>query len=119
MKSQSLSDEFSAIGGFVGAYENSRKEPDLMIRPDNQLHPSLVVETGWSESHPQLERDMRLWLMGTEDVQVVLILKWRRSSDKVKGSLEAWKRDPYGMPIKTQTAVCTSCSALPRLFEPY
>lgn len=78
-----------------------------MLRPDNQLHPSLAVESGWSESSPQLERDMRLWIMGTDDVQVVLVMKWRRSSGKVKGVIETWKRDHYGNPTKTQTAVFT------------
>lgn len=62
---------------------------------------------------------MRLWLMGTNDVQVVLLIKWGKASGKVKGFLEAWKRDHYGMPIKTQAAVCTLCSALSRLFESY
>lgn len=97
-----------AVRDFLGAYEESRKEPDLMIRPGDQLHPSTVVEVGWSESYPHLERDMRLWIDGTREVNVVLVIKWSRSSSKVRGSVEVWVRGANGAPAKRQSSVCVS-----------
>lgn len=96
-----------AVKDFLGAYEESRKEPDMMIRPGDQLHPSIVVEVGWSESYPHLERDMRLWIDGTREVNVVLIIKWSRSR-MVRGVVEAWVRGANGAPVKRQTSVCVS-----------
>lgn len=97
-----------AVRDFLGTYEESRKEPDLMIRPGDQLHPSTVVEVGWSESYPHLERDMRLWIDGTRAVNVVLVIKWSRLSSKVRGSVEAWVRGANGAPMKRQSSVCVS-----------
>lgn len=97
-----------AVRDFLGAYEESRKEPDLMIRPGNQLHPSTVVEVGCSESYPHLERDMRLWFDGTRAVNVVLVIEWSRPSSKVRGSVEAWVRGANGTPMKRQSSVCVS-----------
>ena len=99
-----------AVRDFLGAYQLSRKEPDIMIRPGDQLHPSIVVEAGWSESYPHLERDMRLWIDGTREVNVVLIIKWPRSSSKVRGSVEAWARGANGAPAKRQSSVSLSLS---------
>ena len=101
-----------AVRDFLGAYEESRKEPDFMIRPGDQRHPSTVVEVGWSESYPHLERDMRLWIDGTRTVNVVLIIKWSMSSSKVRGSVEAWVRGANGAPTKRQSSVCISLLAV-------
>ena len=79
-----------------------------MIRPKNQDHPSIVVEAGWPESYPHLERDMRLWLEGTRQVNVVLVIKWSRSSSKVRGIVEAWSRGANGAPTKRVVSVCVS-----------
>ena len=77
-----------------------------MLRPDNQAHPSIVFESGWSESYNRLELDMRLWLLGSTDVKVVLILNWTKlSQGKVKGIIEAFSRDHNGQPYKRQHAV--------------
>lgn len=98
-----------AVGDFLGAYEQSRKEPDMMIRPNDQLHPSTVVEVGWSESSDlYLEQDMRLWFEGTQEVSVVLIIKWTQSSSEVRGSIEVWARSADGEPTKRQSLVCLS-----------
>lgn len=97
-----------AVRDFLGAYEQSRKEPDMMIRPCDQLHPSAVVEVGWAESYPHLQRDMRLWIEGTREVNVVLVIKWTRSSSKVRGSIETWVRGANGAPEMRQSSVCVS-----------
>lgn len=102
---------YSSIIGikrFTGTYQNSRKEPDLLLRPDNQEMPSIVVESGWSESYPRLISDMELWLNGSVDVNVVLVLKWSKLSNlRVSGFIEVWIRGKNG-PIKKQAAVCIS-----------
>jgi hypothetical protein len=36
--------------GFGDGYVGSSKEPDLCILPDHQDFPSVVIESGWSES---------------------------------------------------------------------
>lgn len=54
-----------AVRDHLGAYEQFRKEPDLMIGTGAQLHSSFDC---CSESYPHLERDMRLWLDGTREV---------------------------------------------------
>lgn len=95
-----------AVRDFLGAYDQSRKEPDMMVRPGDQLHPSIVVEVGWDESYPYLERDMRLWIEGTREVNVVLVIKWTRSSSKVRGSVEKWVRGASGIPTMRQSSVC-------------
>ena len=98
----------TAIKFSSGPYQNSRKEPDAMLRPGNQAHPSIVVESGWTESYNLLESDMRLWLLGSPDVKVVLILNWTKPSQgRVKGTVEAFSRDVNGQPYKRQHAVCT------------
>jgi hypothetical protein len=79
-----------------------------MIRPGDQLHPSTVVEVGWSESYPHLDRDMRLWIDGTREVNVVLVIKWSGFASRVRGSVETWVRGANGAPRRRQTSVCVS-----------
>lgn len=70
--------------------------------------PSVVIESGWSETYPRLLSDMQLWLNGSVDVNVVLVLKWSKlSNSRVSGFIEAWVRDTNG-PLKQQAAVCIS-----------
>jgi len=94
----------TSIRDFTGPYQNSRKDPDLLLRPDNQKMPSVVIESGWSETYPRLLSDMQLWLNGSVDVNVVLVLKWSKlSNSRVSGFIEAWVRDTNG-PLKQQAA---------------
>lgn len=61
----------------------SRKEPDYCLYPRSLDLPTIVVESGWSESMPSLERDMNLWLQGGNGaVQLVLIIKWTKHTDQ-------------------------------------
>ena len=56
---------------------------------------------------------MRLWLLGSPDVKVVLILSWTKlSQGRVKGTVEAFSEDVNGQPYKRQHAVRTSLSAV-------
>lgn len=53
-------------------------------------NPSLVVETGWSESRPELYQDRDVWLIGgAATTKILLILKWTKvTQNRVKGDLE-------------------------------
>ena len=97
-----------AIEFFYGPYASSRKEPDLLVRPDNQRLPSIVTESGWSESLPRLHDDMNLWLVGGNgSVKATLILKWHKigHSNVVRGHAELYTLDTNGMPILRQEEV--------------
>ncbi|OXV07042.1 hypothetical protein Egran_05192 [Elaphomyces granulatus] len=106
-------DEFRYLRTRVGTtidflyppYAGSRKEPDLLIRPDNQRLPVLVIETGWSESTSRLMSDMNLWLVGGNGaVKVTIILKWQKISNtnQVRGTAEFYTLDTNGIPIMRQ-----------------
>ncbi|GKZ65866.1 hypothetical protein AnigIFM60653_011483 [Aspergillus niger] len=85
------------FSSFTGTYLHSQKEPDLFLRPDSDRCPSVVIESGWSESWPRLYADRDLWMLGTTNVNVVMLLKWTKLvRNRVKGSLEMWKRSPTG-----------------------
>ncbi|CUS12289.1 unnamed protein product, partial [Tuber aestivum] len=67
---------------FVGAFAGSKKTADLSWSPrinDGELteFPTIVLESGWSESQAQLERDSQLWFQGSAGaVKVVLLFKF-------------------------------------------
>ncbi|KAG2418182.1 hypothetical protein HFD88_001283 [Aspergillus terreus] len=83
--------------GFTGLYQGSEKEPDLFLRPDSSTFPTVVIESGWSESFPYLRSDKDLWMRGCPTVNVVILLKWSELSEKrVKGTAEIWTRDAAG-----------------------
>lgn len=83
----------TAFSGFSGRYQGSSKEPDFFFRPDTDDFPSIVFESGWSESLPRLESDKNLWLNGTKSVELVFLLKWTRLSERrVAGHIEVWTR---------------------------
>ncbi|KAJ5124070.1 uncharacterized protein N7515_007895 [Penicillium bovifimosum] len=78
------------------AENGSAKQPDCQYVPDSlprartDKWPSLVVETGFSESPCKLMSDARFWLSESNgDVQVVLTIKIGRSSPNIV--LEAWE----------------------------
>jgi hypothetical protein len=64
------------------------------------------VETGWSESFPQPRKDKDVWLKGTMDVQMVILVNWNKlTRDRVKGMIEVWGRDNAGNPVLVQEEV--------------
>ncbi|KAJ5558025.1 hypothetical protein N7535_009516 [Penicillium sp. DV-2018c] len=65
----------------------SRKEPDLLIQPDGEFLPSVVIEAGWSEPSDALEADYRF-----------------------RGAT-VWQLDEYDQPVKRQTEVIFPDSA--------
>ncbi|KAJ9194545.1 hypothetical protein DTO164E3_7212 [Paecilomyces variotii] len=54
------------VENFTGTYAGSAKEPDWFMRPDSAQFPIVVIESGWSESHPNLLRDKDLWMNGNK-----------------------------------------------------
>ncbi|GIJ83734.1 hypothetical protein Asppvi_002564 [Aspergillus pseudoviridinutans] len=90
--------------GFIGQrYLHSSKEPDVFIRPDTTPMPRIVIESGWSESWPRLQADKNLWLNGTNDVCLVMLLKWSKlTGNRASGTLELWRRNAAGGLISCQ-----------------
>src|SRR6266516_8213416 len=82
----------TAFSDFEAPYASSSKEPDQCIRPFDQTLPTIVAESGWSESHPRLVEDVRLWLKGgAGNVQLAILFKWSKVRDNmVKGFLQAY-----------------------------
>ncbi|KAJ9310804.1 hypothetical protein DTO271D3_8939 [Paecilomyces variotii] len=96
---------------FRAPYTSSRKEPDQCIMPATMTVPTVVVESGWSESRPQLHRDRDLWLLGgSGSVQLVMILKWSKVAQRsVKGDLEVFNLDAAGNVVTLQQEVIFPC----------
>lgn len=97
-----------AIKFIGGPYSNARKEPDLLVHPDNQLLPSLVMESGWSESLSRLRQDVNLWLVGGQgQVRATIIFKWQlvTNTNTVRGDVELYTLDRNGMPRLQQNLV--------------
>jgi len=65
--------------GFEGQYTGSSKVPDLALlsRNVNRVNePKFILEVGLSETYEQLVQDAKLWLEGTRDVLVVVLVKF-------------------------------------------
>lgn len=103
MCEQILTDNGLGINFVGGPYGGSRKEPDLLVRSDAIQMPSIVMESGWSESITELQNDINLWLVGGGgDVRLVFILEWRLHNDNrhVSGTVEVYGLDSNGMPVR-------------------
>ncbi|KAJ9229178.1 hypothetical protein DTO169E5_8956 [Paecilomyces variotii] len=66
----------STFENFLPPYENSLKQPDAYFRLPGSRHPTIVFEAGYSESYPQLICHRDIWINGTSDVNVVILIKW-------------------------------------------
>ncbi|XRM47493.1 hypothetical protein ABZX51_010464 [Aspergillus tubingensis] len=100
--------------GFIGAYTSSSKEPDLYLSARTDRVPSVVIESGWSESFPRLRIDKDLWLGGTVEVEYAILLKWSKvRNNKVKGSIEVWGRGNTGSLLIRELAVFPKPDPLP------
>ncbi|PWY67038.1 hypothetical protein BO83DRAFT_319384 [Aspergillus eucalypticola CBS 122712] len=100
--------------GFIGAYTSSSKEPDLYLSARTDRMPSVVIESGWSESFPRLRIDKDLWLAGTVEVEYVILLKWSKvRNNKVKGTIEVWGRGNTGSLLNRELVVFPKPDPLP------
>ncbi|KAK2798931.1 hypothetical protein FQN50_008662 [Emmonsiellopsis sp. PD_5] len=89
---------------FGGTYTNSRKEPDFCTYPNTLRFPTIVIESGWSESRPTLEQDADLWLKGGQGrLELAIILKWTKiTAQEVKGDVTVYDLDAGGNVRKLQ-----------------
>ncbi|EZF35207.1 hypothetical protein H101_01260 [Trichophyton interdigitale H6] len=96
--------------GFQGRYANSFKEPDTCLLPSGQSFPSIVIETGWTDSWPKLSRDKDLWLQGgCPEVLLVFLIKWSKiTNDRVKGIIEVHQRDGGGTKLLQTESILIS-----------
>ncbi|KAK2747704.1 hypothetical protein FQN55_004874 [Onygenales sp. PD_40] len=93
--------------GFAPPYTSSSKQPDTCIVPDDLRLPTVVIETGWTESWPRLNADKDLWLVGGGgSVELVLLIRWSKLvGNKVKGEIQAHGRNAAGNIVLLQTEV--------------
>ena len=66
------------VGAFTGAYEGSKKEPDVLFKYKGQDHKVLytaVVEIGFAETYKELIDDVKLWIEGNRDMRTVILIK--------------------------------------------
>ncbi|KNG89743.1 hypothetical protein ANOM_001974 [Aspergillus nomiae NRRL 13137] len=97
---------------FTGPYVLSSKEPDLFLRPDTSDLPLIVIESGWSESWPRLHCDKDLWLNGSSEVNVVILLMWSKiSNNRAKGMAEVWRRGGDGLTVCKKAGIPLLCAA--------
>lgn len=92
----------SALRFNQGPYRGSRKEPDAFIQPVPLTVPTVVFESGWTESKERLADDLNLWLVGgSGDVKAAIILNWSKvgSTNTVEGDVECYTLDQSGMPV--------------------
>ncbi|KAG0129703.1 hypothetical protein HOY82DRAFT_670912 [Tuber indicum] len=93
---------------FVGDYEGCVKEADVTFVPfigsnwtKPAKFPSVVLESGWSESNTELREDVRLWQMGSEmAVRVVLLAKFYPvdQSNRIRFVFSIFRCHPDGRP---------------------
>ncbi|KAL2012008.1 hypothetical protein VTN00DRAFT_4726 [Thermoascus crustaceus] len=84
--------------GFRPPYALSHKEPDSCILTIDQGMPTIVFESGWTESHPRLRSDTNLWTIGgASTVQLVFTIQWSKlSGGRVEGVMEVYNRSACG-----------------------
>ncbi|KKZ68031.1 hypothetical protein EMCG_06241 [[Emmonsia] crescens] len=81
-----------------------RKELNLRVGTSTLSLPTVVVETGWSESWPRLDADKDLWLVGGASVELVLLIRWTKiTGGRVKGDLYVHGKNPAGKVVLLQT----------------
>lgn len=87
-----------------GPYAESSKEPDLAVRANNQRLPTMVIESGWSESLDRLREEVKLWLI-SGNATAAIIICWRSvaNTDQVEGEVELYTPDSNGNPVLRQT----------------
>ncbi|PWY80846.1 hypothetical protein BO94DRAFT_587592 [Aspergillus sclerotioniger CBS 115572] len=99
--------------GFTG-YILSSDQPDLYVAGYWESIPSIVVEAGWSGSGDRLQAAKDLWLRGTSEVQVVVLLIWSKTlNNKVEGIAEVWSRAGEGGLAARRLAIFPEQNPLP------
>ncbi|MCJ1399646.1 hypothetical protein MMC11_002848 [Xylographa trunciseda] len=66
------------VDAFTGAYESSKKEPDVLFKYAQQNRDVLctaAVEIGFAETYEELVEDTKLWIEGNHDIRTVILIK--------------------------------------------
>ncbi|CUS13269.1 unnamed protein product [Tuber aestivum] len=91
---------------FVGTFSGSSKTPDLAYSPcingTRRAFPTVVLESGWTESQAQSLRDLELWQQGTAGaVKIVILFKLARSRvhNRLKATLSVSQYVAGGAPV--------------------
>ena len=93
-----LQREFFALGATVFKTTRVSKEGDsaykpLSIRPRKGDWPTIVLESGWSESLTRLRQDAHIWLENSRgDVKIVLLFSISRTARTM--IIEKWENRP-------------------------
>ncbi|GAM37464.1 hypothetical protein TCE0_024r07405 [Talaromyces pinophilus] len=76
------------------------------MRVGSQPLPTLVIESGWSESIDRLREEARLWLAG-DNATAVIVVCWRSvaNTDQVEGEVELYVLNGNGSPVLRQTEI--------------
>ncbi|PKX91488.1 uncharacterized protein P174DRAFT_374508 [Aspergillus novofumigatus IBT 16806] len=105
----------TTFNNFTGVHQGSVKEPDHFLRVDTDPDPRIVVESGWSESFTHLRSDKNLWLKGNPSVVLVILLKWSALSyNRIKGTVEVWRRDSTGNLVSSTMPIFPAPVPLPQ-----
>jgi hypothetical protein len=95
-----LEDEFDYLGATTFKTPHVSKEGDsafkpLSIRPRDADWPTIVLESGWSESLTRLRRDAYIWLKDSgRDVKIVLLFSIGRRASAGTMIIEKWENRP-------------------------
>lgn len=96
----------TAYKNFIGDYVGFGKEPGMAVRPRSYDMPTLVVESGWSESRTQLREDCRMWIAGSPATQIAILVNWNVcTAGRLAGIVEVWALDTNGQPMVSSTHV--------------
>src|SRR5271155_1216219 len=93
-----LEEEFDSLGATTFKTSSVSKEGDsafkpLSIRPREADWPTIVLESGWSESLTRLRRDAHIWLENSGgDVKIVLLFSISRTARTM--IIEKWENRP-------------------------
>lgn len=70
------------VGSFTGAYEGSKKIPDVLFKYEGQdqiVIYTAVVEIGFTETYDELIDDVKMWIEGNRDIRTLILIKVEES----------------------------------------
>jgi hypothetical protein len=114
-----LEDEFASLGATTFKTLRISKEGDsvyrpLSMRPRGTDWPTIVIESGWSESLTRLRRDACLWLEDSRgDVKIVLLFSIGRGARAGTMIIEKWENRPVPANPPATRSVTRAAATLP------
>jgi hypothetical protein len=114
-----LEDEFASLGATTFRTPRMTKEGDssyrpLSMRPRGTDWPTIVFESGWSESLIKLQQDARFWLEDSGgDVKIVLLFSIGRGARAGTMIIEKWENRPVPANRPATRSVTRAAATLP------